>query len=302
MSWPNLGDLMVDAAAEAPVGLVGAPLAMGSVTPGRCDLAPAMLRAVLRRIACYDLETRREIATRIMDHGDAAISGMTIEQATAPIRELCAGSVAKHALTLVIGGNNAVTRPAVLALGLPLDQVGLVTLDAHFDLRDTTRGLGNGNPVRALREDGLPGRNIAQVGLAPFANSAAMHRDAEDGGHYVATIGEVRAKGIAAVIGEALRQVAHCAALVIDCDIDVIDRGQLPGAPGARPGGMAAHDFFAAVRMLASDPRVRLIDLTEWDPPLDPSDLSALVAGRWLAECLAGYEARLPSSIQRSGL
>ena len=292
MSWPNLGDLMVDAAAEAPVGLVGAPLAMGSVTPGRCDLAPAMLRAVLRRIACYDLETRREIATRIKDHGDAAISGMTIEQATAPIRELCAGSVAKHALTLVIGGNNAVTRPALLALGLPLDQVGLVTLDAHFDLRETARGLGNGNPVRALREDGLPGRNIAQVGLAPFANSAAMHRDAEDGGHYVATIGEVRAKGIAAVIGEALAHVAHCAALVIDCDIDVIDRGQLPGAPGARPGGMAAHDFFAAVRMLASDPRVRLIDLTEWDPPLDPSDLSALVAGRWLAECLAGYEAR----------
>ena len=292
MSWPNLGDLMVDAAAEAPVGLVGAPLAMGSVTPGRCDLAPTALRAVLRRIACYDLETRREIATRVKDHGDAAISGMTIEQATAPIRELCAASVAKHALTLVIGGNNAVTRPALLALGLPLDQVGLVTLDAHFDLRETARGLGNGNPVRALREDGLPGRNIAQVGLAPFANSAAMHRDAEDGGHFVATIGEVRAKGIAAVIGKALTHVAHCAALVIDCDIDVIDRGQLPGAPGARPGGMAAHDFFAAVRMLASDPRVRLIDLTEWDPPLDPSDLSALVAGRWLAECLAGYEAR----------
>ena len=292
MSWPNLGDLIVAADDDAPVGLVGAPLAAGSVTPGRCDLAPAMLRGVLRRIGRYDVETRREIVSRVADYGDADIAGMTIEQATAPIRDLCAASVAKHALTLVVGGNNAVTRPALLALGLPLDEVGLITLDAHFDLRDTTRGLGNGNPVRALREDGLPGRNIAQVGLAPFANSAAMHRDAEDGGHYVATIGEVRCKGIAAVIGEALAHVAHCAALVIDCDIDVIDRGQLPGAPGARPGGMAAHDFFAAVRMLASDPRVRLIDLTEWDPPLDPSDMSALVAGRWLAECLAGYEAR----------
>ena len=292
MSWPNLSDLIVAADVEAPVGLVGTPLAMGSVTPGRCDLAPATLRNALRRIGRYDVDTRRELTSLIADHGDAAIAGMTIEQATAPIRELCASSVARHALTLVVGGNNAVTRPALLALGLPLDQVGLITLDAHFDLRETTRGLGNGNPVRALREDGLPGRNIAQVGLAPFANSAAMHRDAEDGGHYVATISEVRAKGIAAVIEEALAHVAHCAALVIDCDIDVIDRGQLPGAPGARPGGMAAHDFFAAVRMLASDPRVRVIDLTEWDPPLDPTDLSALVAGRWLAECLAGFEAR----------
>ena len=40
------------------------------------------------------------------------------------------------------------------------------------------------------------------------------------------------------------------------------------------------------------DPRVRVIDLTEWDPPLDPTDLSALTAARWVAECLAGFEMR----------
>jgi arginase family enzyme len=55
---------------------------------------------------------------------------------------------------------------------------------------------------------------------------------------------------------------------------------------------MAATDFFKAVRHLASVPRVRVIDLTEWDPPLDATDLSALTAARWVAECLAGYELR----------
>jgi arginase family enzyme len=297
MNWPNLADLLIAAeapeASGAPVGLVGAPLAAGSVTPGRCDQAPARLRATLRRIACYDVETGRELSSRVADHGDLALDGMTIEQATAPIRDACADSVGRHALTLLIGGNNAVTRPAAHALGLPLDQVGLITLDAHFDLRDTTRGLGNGNPVRALREDGLPGRNIAQIGLAPFANSAAMHRDAADGGHLVVTIGEVRRNGIGAAVEAAIAHVEHCAAVVVDCDIDVIDRGQLPGAPGARPGGMAAHDFFAATRALAAAAKVRLIDLTEWDPPLDPTDLSALVAARWVAECLAGFEQRV---------
>jgi arginase family enzyme len=292
MSWPNLTDLIVNAEAEAPVGLVGAPLAAGSVTPGRCDLAPALLRATLRRIGRYDLDTRRELASRIADHGDASIAGMSIEAATAPIRDLCAASVARRALTLVVGGNNAVTRPAVHALGLPLDEVGLITLDAHFDLRETSGGLGNGNPVRALREDGLPGRNIAQIGLAPFANSQAMHRDAIDGRHLVMTMNDVRRDGIGRAIDEALAHVAHCEAIVIDCDIVVIDRGQFPGAPGARPGGMAADDFFAAVRMLAACPAVRLIDLTEWDPPLDPTDLSALTAARWVAECLAGFEQR----------
>ncbi len=292
MSWPNLSDLLVAADADAPVGLVGAPLAAGSVTPGRCDLAPALLRATLKRIGRYDIETERELVSPIADHGDANIDGLSIEQATGPIRDACTASVARHELTLLIGGNNAVTRPGVHALGLPLDQVGLITLDAHFDLRDTRTGLGNGNPVRALREDGLPGRNIAQVGLAPFANSAAMHRDAVDGGHLVISIAEVRKRGIEPAIARALGHVAHCAVLVVDCDIDVIDRGQFPAAPGARPGGMSASDFFAATRMLATDRKVRLIDLTEWDPPLDPTDLSALTAARWVAECLAGFERR----------
>jgi arginase family enzyme len=80
--------------------------------------------------------------------------------------------------------------------------------------------------------------------------------------------------------------------MFIDCDIDVIDRSQLPGAPGARPGGMTVSDFFAATRLLARNPKVRVVDLTEWDPTLDPSDLSALTAARWVAEVLAGFEAR----------
>lgn len=292
MSWPNLAELLQPGAIDAPVALVGAPLAAGSVTPGRCDLAPATLRATLRRISRYDIGTGRELAGVIADLGNVAIDGMSIEQATAPIRDAVAAASANHELTLVVGGNNAVTRPAVHALGLPLEKVGLITLDAHFDMRDLGSGLSNGNPVRALLEDGLPGANIAQVGLASFANSQQMHEDAIEAGNLVVTIGDVRRDGIAHAIDRALDHVAHCDALVIDCDIDVIDRGQFPAAPGGRPGGMAAHDFFYAVRRLASDPRVRVIDLTEWDPPLDPSDLSALTAARWVAECLAGYETR----------
>jgi formiminoglutamase len=291
-SWPNLSELLVDAATASPVGLLGAPLAAGSVTAGACDRSPGLLRRTLKRIGRYDVETARELDTRIADRGDVALDGLTIEQATPVIQSAILQCSEAHALTLLVGGNNAVTRPAVLGLGGSLDEIGLITLDAHFDMRDTTHGLNNGNPVRALLEDGLPGANIAQVGVAPFANSAAMHRDAEDAGNLVVTIGEVRRDGIEHALQKALDHVAHCDALVIDCDIDVIDRAQLPGAPGARPGGMAVADFFWAVRRLASDPRVRVIDLTEWDPSLDPSDLTALTAARWVAECLAGYELR----------
>ena len=290
--WPNLSELVSTSRSSAPVGLVGAPLASGSVTPGRCDMAPDALRDTLRRIGRYDVETGSELHTEIFDHGDAPVADLSIEDATPLVCHKVAASVAMHSLTLLVGGNNAVTRPGVLGVGLPLEKAGLITLDAHFDMRDLDQGLSNGNPVRALIEDGLPGRNVAQVGLAPFANSKQMHQDALAAGNLVVTMAEVRSEGIAGAIDKALAHVAHCEAIVVDCDIDVIDRSQFPGAPGARPGGMAVHDFFAAVRRLAANPKVRLIDLTEWDPPLDPTDLSALTAARWVGECLAGFEMR----------
>jgi formiminoglutamase len=290
-AWPNLSELLVDDP-SVPIGLVGAPLATGSVTPGACDQAPRLLRNTLRRIGRYDLETGNSLFTPIHDRGDVELSGLSIEQATQPIREAVAASVESHALTLLAGGNNAVTRPAVLGLEVPLPKVGLITLDAHFDMRELDEGLSNGNPVRALMEDGLPGKNIAQIGLASFANAAKMHRDALDAGNLVVSIEEVRRDGISKSVELAMEHMANADAIVLDCDIDVIDRAQMPGAPGARPGGMQVSDFFWAVRRIASDHRVRVIDLTEWDPSLDSTDLSALTAARWLAECIAGFENR----------
>jgi formiminoglutamase len=55
---------------------------------------------------------------------------------------------------------------------------------------------------------------------------------------------------------------------------------------------MPVRDFFKATRRLAASPKVRLVDLTEFDPSLDVSDITALTAGRWVCEVLAGYASR----------
>jgi len=85
-AWPNLSELLVDGDAAVPIGLVGAPLAVGSVNPGACDKAPGLLRKTLRRIGRYDIEIGRSIFTPIRDRGDVTLEGLSIEQATGPIR------------------------------------------------------------------------------------------------------------------------------------------------------------------------------------------------------------------------
>jgi arginase family enzyme len=289
MAWASVADLLGN---EGEVALLGAPLEAGSVTPGRCDLAPAVVREALRRISTYDVETGTEIEGPLHDLGDVPVQGISPADAFAPIRDAAAAAVQGHGLTLLLGGNNAVTRPAAHALGFPLAGVGLITLDAHFDMRETDLGPMNGNPVRCLLEDGMPGWNICQIGLAPFANTARMHRDAEGAGITVFTIADCRRRGIEAVIDEALARLSRKDAIMVDFDIDVIDRAQCPGAPGARPGGMPVEMFFAAARKLAAEPRVRLVDLTELDPSLDVGSIAALTAARWVAEVLTGFEMR----------
>jgi arginase family enzyme len=291
MSWKSVADLIVDDRA-APVALIGAPMEAGSVTPGRCDLAPGIVRRTLRRFSTYDLTQGLELDLAINDAGDVAVQTMMPSEGFEPIKravEACAG---RHDLVILIGGNNAVTRPAAHGLGLPLDAIGLITLDAHFDMRDTDHGPMNGNPVRCLLEDGLPGRNICQIGLAPFANTRKMHEDAAAAGIGIWDVDEICCDGIEAAIDGALEHLSGVEAIMVDFDIDVIDRSQCPGAPGARPGGLPVHEFFRAARRLGEESRVRLVDLTEFDPALDLSDTTALTAGRWLCEVLAGYTMR----------
>lgn len=287
--WTSVADLF---AASGRVAFIGAPLNEKSLTPGRCDLAPKIVRETLRRFSVYDLETETDLsALKIEDRGDLNLKTRTPEESFAPIRDAVRG-VAGHDLTILIGGNNAVTRPGVHGLG-DLARVGLLTLDAHFDLRDTDCGLTNGNPVRALLEDGLPGKNIAQIGLAPFANTKRMHETAKAAGIEVRTIADCRKHGLKTLAGAALDRLSkHCDAIFVDFDIDVIDRAQCPGAPGARPGGLAVHDFFAAARTIAAHKKVRAVDLTEFDPSLDSSDVTTLAAGRWVCEILAGFARR----------
>ena len=289
LGWRSIANLIGDNP-DAPVAIIGAGLNERSLTPGRCDLGPKAFRAVLPRFSTYDVETGAELTTRVHDAGDVALKAVTPADAFGPVRDAVAAQ-SRRALTVLVGGNNAITRPGVHALGL--DRVGVLTLDAHFDLRDTDQGLTNGNPIQALLEDGLAGERISQIGLAPFANTKRAHDKAKAAGISVRTARECRDAGLAVVAAQELERLSGlCDVIYVDFDIDVIDRSQWPASPGARPGGVSVQDFFDATRVIGAHPRVKAVDLTEYDPSLEIGDLGSLTVGRWFCELLAGFETR----------
>lgn len=288
-SWFSAADLLTTDA-SAPVALLGAPVGLGSITPGGCDQAPAVVRAAMKRMSVYDLESETDLSVlRVFDAGDADVAKLQPAESRAPIVERLAPLLKAHQLTMLLGGNNAVTRSAVHALDPTLQGVGVLTLDAHFDLRDTDCGLTNGNPIQALLEDGLPGPHIAQIGLLPFANTKKAHDKAKAAGILVRDRAYWAKHGAAAIEDALYTLAARVDVIHVDFDIDVIERGHMPGAPGARAGGVPPQDFFDAARVTCAHPKVRCVDLTEFDPTLDVAAISALTAARWTCEVLAGF-------------
>lgn len=294
--WTSLADLLTaDDTAPARAALLGAPLNERSLTPGRCDRGPAVVRDTLRRLSTYATGRGLDLAdhTGLFDAGDLPLKVVTPADAFTPISDAVNTLSERYELVIVLGGNNAVTRPGVHGLDPTLSQVGLLTFDAHFDLRDTDCGLTNGNPVQALLDDGLAGDRIAQLGLAAFANTRAMVEKAERAGIHWRTIDNIGPGGFADATTAALTRLSGQArSIYADIDIDVVDIGQAPGAPGARPGGASASEVFAAARRLGAHPSVRVIDITEFDPSLDPTAATALTIARVIAEILAGFAER----------
>ena len=291
--WLSVADLL-GPFAGASLGLIGAPLKEGAITPGRCDLAPSAVRSALARISTYDVEMGNDLSPlRVFDAGDLAIHAASPADAFEPIQQSVAHQVRQRDLTILLGGNNAITRPGVAGVDRTLKTVGLLTLDAHFDLRDTDLGLNNGNPIQALLHDGLPGAHISQIGIAPFANTRRAGQKAKTAGITVYTLADCHEIGFLDVVQQEVQRLANlCDSIYVDFDIDVIDRAQMPAAPGARPGGIAVRDFFAATRVICSHRSVRCVDLAEFDPAMDVSSLGALTAARWFAEVLAGFSSR----------
>jgi formiminoglutamase len=288
-SWPRAGGWPALDATDGPLDavLVGLGTHATSISPTAAHGTPAAVRAALRRSSPHapgaDLA-----ALRIADAGDAPDPDGDEPAAAA----LVARAAVRARLVLAIGGDNAATVPAALgAWGERVGTAGLVTIDAHHDLRD---GRSNGSPVRRLLEAGLDGRRVVQVGIQDFANSDAYARRAAHAGITViprdaceeAPMREVAARAIA--IAAAAGGPVH-----IDVDVDACDRAVAPGCPASLPGGLSAWQLRQLVRALAAAPEVVSIDFTEVDASADaPDGRTVRLVALCVLEALAGLASR----------
>ncbi len=292
--WPRADSWLAGGASDPDLVVVGVPSSSASLSPSEAWRFPAALRSALGGLAVFDGETGADLRTvSVSDLGDWPVEGLDMH--TMP------GEVVKAVKALdplpvkaFLGGDNAITRPLVNGLSRgDLTGVGILTIDAHHDVRLTTSGPSNGSPIRGLIEDGLPPGRVVQVGIHSFANSAEYRQYCTEHGIEVVTMTTVDEVGAGWVVTSALADLARrCEWIYVDVDIDVLDLAFAPGCPGARPGGMTPRQLAAACRAAGAHPAVRAVDFVEVDPARDRDGLTVMNAATAFLAFVSGLAMR----------
>jgi len=288
--WQRANTLFKPNLKQADIALVGFPVHKSSITPNSCHLAPKAIRSALARYSTYSASTDVDLRElKITDLGD--VTGADSSNGKKVIAKKVNGLLNKYGLLIALGGDNSITYSVASGLFGDLSKVGLITLDAHHDLRD---GNTNGSPVWRLIQAGLPGKNIVQIGISDFANSKEYSERAKESGIFVITRAQLRSKSIQEAMKQAFahlgRNVDH---IYVDLDVDVCDRSVAPACPAATPGGISADEIRQAAFLAGANYKVRAVDITEIDPKRDSKDERTVrLAALLVLEIAAGYKTR----------
>lgn len=256
--------------------------------PGAADGPRALRQALANLAAPADFDA-------FADLGDVAPNTEDLDAAQTAMAAHIAQALAAYERIVVFGGGHETALASFCGLraACPDGRIGIVNLDAHFDLRAVgAAGATSGTPFAQIRALDPTQFDYLCLGVAREANTAALFARAQEWGvsfvedHALIADHQAGDSAIDAV-------VARNDIIYLTICLDVLAHFQAPGvsAPAARGVPLATIEAMIA-RLLrhasAGAIRLPLCDIVELSPPQDHSGMTAktaaLLARRLLTE------------------
>ncbi|SDP15514.1 formiminoglutamase [Arthrobacter sp. ok909] len=239
--------------------------------------APAAIRAALGPLAFH-------LDRDVLDAGDVTVRDESLEAGQARAGVAISRLIDAGQLPVVLGGGHETAFASYLGVagssavrgGL---RVGVLNLDAHFDLRDEAVP-SSGTPfLQMARAEAAAGRELryAVVGISEPNNTRALFRTAAELGVDYLLDEDCSAEGAQAFVAAFLAQVD---ALYLTIDLDVLPASVAPGVSAPAAYGVPLPVISAVCRQVAASGKLLHLDVAELNPEFDIDARTAKVAAR----------------------
>jgi agmatinase len=272
---------------DADFVIFGAPFDGTSSFRKGSRLAPDAIREASYNFETYNPYFDIDLADiPFHDAGDVDIPGnYTVEQAQTAVDEMVNVILSDGKIPIMLGGEHSLTVPCVKRSMNHFNDLGVVVLDAHFDLRQEYGGEVNSHACvsRRIIEDITD--NYISIGIR--SGTRDEYSLARSRGITYYSADSIENKGIPHVIAELFRHfdTGH---LYLSLDMDVLDPAYAPALGTPEPFGLADGQVLSLIRWLA--PRSVGFDLVEIAPGFDSGN-TALLGAKFICEFIASARA-----------
>ncbi len=287
------------------VRIIGAASGWGA-RDRRCQAGPDSLRyhyGLVPRLRQQGIPISWENTVRPPVDSDSVVTA--VQFFCAELSQVTSRVVTRGELFAVLGGDHSCaigTWSGVAQVRREAGPIGLIWIDAHMDahLPETSpSGALHGMPVACLLGLGAPQlttiadyspkllpAHVALIGVRSFEREE--HQLLRQLGVKIFFMDEVRCRGFGSVFQEALERVQDgTMGFGMSIDLDAIDPEDAPAVGSPVPRGIVKEEFVAFLRQFSSDSRFLGLEIAEYNPALDETQLTATLICELLASAFS---------------
>lgn len=255
--------------------LFGAPLDMTETYRPGSSQGPDAIRAASVSIETYSPSLDVDISEyMVADMGNLSFEGADIESSIEAVYENAKKILEKHRFG-IFGGEHTVTLGALKAVAERYENLYVVVLDAHTDLRDEYEGtkVNHATWLRRALEI-VPQERVLLLGVRSGTRDEFR-------------IQLLEMRGNVAIEEPTARKLRGADAVYLSFDIDVLDSPYVPGCGNPEPGGLTYREAEEFLHWLGLSTNIVGFDIVEVAPQYDAGQITAITAARLAREIVA---------------
>jgi len=238
----------------------------------------------------------REIA---YDAGDILCPDDRLEEAQERLGRAVAELLQYNGFPLILGGGHETAFGSYRGLREALGRnhpIGIINIDAHFDLRQPQRGASSGTPFwqisRRCQETNTP-FSYCCIGINPAVNTATLFAEAHRLGVSYFPIDDclTTPEALKTRLADFLEKQQT---VYLTIDLDAFDAAYAPGVSAPASPGLSPAVVIPMLRQILASGKLALMDICELNPGFDSDGRTARLAAGLVNRMVNG--ARPPMS------